>query len=128
MVLAESAFSRGYFVGQLASWGERGEDTADDWVVVDDGGRSLNGASRGEFNRGGKKYHIQRGSEDEAMHRYSVGAGLASDGDKHEDEEWAGDKVDVVVGNGKVYLQFLDEEDPFGKIGGFWHNIGLGCR
>jgi len=128
MVLAESAFSRGYFVGQLASWGERREDSADDWVVVDDEVRSLNGITREEFGHGGKKRHIQRESEDEAMRGHSVGAGLAGNEDKHEDEEWSGDKVDVVVGNGKVYLQFLDEEDPFGKTGGFWYNIGLGCR
>lgn len=124
MVLAESAFSRGYFIGQLASWGERGENTGDDWVLVDDGGRSPNG--REAFDQNGKKYHIQRESGNEAM-RGSV-AGLAGGPDKHEDEEWSGDKVDVVVGNGKVYLQFLDEEDPFGKEGGFWHKIGLGCR
>lgn len=127
MVLAESAFSRGYFIGQLVSWGERGEDVGDDWVLVDDGGRSLNGISRGAFNQNGKNCHIRRKSEDEAMRGYSV-AGLAGGPDRHDDEEWSGDKVDVVVGNGKVYLQFLDEEDPFGKEGGFWHKIGLGCR
>jgi len=125
MVLAESALSRGYFIGQLASWGERGEDTGDDWVLVDDEGRPPNG--REAFNQNGKKHHIQRESRDEAMRGYSV-AGLAGGPDKHEDEEWSGDKVDVVVGNGKVYLQFLDEEDPFGKEGGFWYKFGLGCR
>lgn len=41
---------------------------------------------------------------------------------------WYGDKVDVVVGDGKVYLQFIDEEDPFGRQKGFWQSLGLGCR
>ncbi|KIM38073.1 hypothetical protein M413DRAFT_30476 [Hebeloma cylindrosporum] len=135
MVLAESAFSRGYFIGQLvSSWGERGAantSTGDDWVLVDDGGRSPNGMSREAFNQNGRKSHIQRDlseGEAEAMPGYSD-AGLAGGiPDKHEEEEWSGDKVDVVVGNGKVHLQFLDEEDPFGKDAGFWHKLGLGCR
>jgi len=44
-------------------------------------------------------------------------------------EEWYGDKVDVMVGDGKVYLQLVDEQDPFRRQNRFWHSLGfLGCR
>ena len=58
--------------------------------------------------------------------------GLKFDGGRSwtgRDGGWYGDKVDVVVGDGKVYLQFIDEEDPFGRQKGFWQSLlGLGCR
>ncbi len=43
-------------------------------------------------------------------------------------DEWYGDKVDVIVGDGKVYLQFVDElaQDPFRRKKRFWQS--LGCR
>lgn len=50
--------------------------------------------------------------------------------DVGKDEDWYGDKVDVYVGDGKVYLQFLDEPEPFGRRREFWRSLWsvLGCQ
>ena len=116
-ILNENSVTRGYFISSsgLAEFGGRsrfGEDLdmegEDGWVVVEEMGQS-----HGVVNNGQPFLSMPHGSD-------RIGR----------DEEWYGDKVDVFVGDGKVYLQFLDEPDPFGTQKGFWKKlvIGLGCR
>ena len=53
-----------------------------------------------------------------------AGEGDGDDGDKEGEgrgeEEWRGDRVEVLVGRGNMYLQFLGEKDPHRREGWFW--------
>ena len=106
VILNESALSRGYFVSSSGlaefgfNFGFADLEGEDGWVLVE--GPEIRG---GAGDSGGGRSRTGR------------------------DGGWYGDKVDVVVGDGKVYLQFIDEEDPFGRQKGFWQSLlGLGCR
>lgn len=121
VVLSEGAFSRGYYLGGISSTGE--DDTGDDEDEADAGGffaSQLSHATRDEQRRAplaDDDGRIDRALE-EGIYRESRNH---PDGDDPDEEgEWSGDKADVVVGEGKVYLQFLEEEDPFGRQGRFW--------
>ena len=112
VILSESALSRGYFVSSRGlaefgfDFGFADLDDEDGWVLVE-----------GPEARGG--------ATDTDVGYNFIARGRSRTG---KDGGWYGDKVDVVVGDGKVYLQFIDEEDPFGRQKGFWQSLGLGCR
>ncbi|KAF8957400.1 hypothetical protein BDZ97DRAFT_1762993 [Flammula alnicola] len=132
VVLTESAFSRGYFVGKLSVFGER-EDLGADWMFMsdDDGLRTPvqevpRSMRRGEFHHDGlaeMNHERQEGDVDDADRAAGADMRKNMDLENQEDEEWNGDKIDVFVGNGKVYLQFLGEDDPFGRKGRFWNKL-----
>jgi hypothetical protein len=114
-ILSENSVSRGYFISsrgltEFSGRSQFGEDLEvvmegeDGWVMVE--GRD---PSHGAVNNGQPSLSMPRGDRE---------------------DEWYGDKIDVFVGDGKVYLQFLDEPDPFGRHNRFWQTlaVGLGCR
>ncbi|KDR65784.1 hypothetical protein GALMADRAFT_1218112 [Galerina marginata CBS 339.88] len=133
VVLSESAFSRGYYIGGLAS-PEEGEEAAYNEGTGEDGAVNQVTSRREEVPRNG----LDGGERDATDELYKIdrakhlSTGVQRDDDNNseqgKDDEWHGDKVDVVVGEGKFYLQFVDEPDPFSKKGSFWKNFILGRR
>ncbi|PPQ87949.1 hypothetical protein CVT25_001134 [Psilocybe cyanescens] len=122
VVLSESAFSRGFYLGGLSS---EDEDPGDDNDPEDDAGGLFPSHMGGSGVEGVERDARRRPSDaDPADEEIYPNA----DPEEDDDTEWQGDKVDVVVGDGKVYLQFIEEEDPFGKKGRFWKNLFLGHR
>ncbi|KAF8157170.1 hypothetical protein B0H34DRAFT_712562 [Crassisporium funariophilum] len=82
-------------------------------IRVVDGG--VNNHRHADMKEGHKHNQIKRESE--------------VDGGTQTTEEWIGDRVEVVVGGGEVLLQFVDEEEPFGKAQlGFWTRFGFGRK
>lgn len=120
VVLSETAFSRGFYLGGMAS---SEDDAEDDQDPEEDVGGLFTCYIGGS---GGGEQDARRRPDDADPAGDEVYPNV--DPDEDDDTEWLGDKVDVVVGDGKVYLQFVDEEDPFGKKGRFWKNLLLGYR
>lgn len=109
-ILSENSTSRGYFISSrgLTEFGDRSGL-----------GEELDSAMEGED-----------GWVMVENNRQPVSS-IPRGGDRIERNEiWYGDKVDVFVGDGKIYLQFVNEPDAFGRGKGFWQKIatGLGCR
>jgi hypothetical protein len=105
VILSESALSRAYFISS-SGLAEFEFDDDDDVVSKED----LDGLEEGWVVI----------EEPEVPRQRPRGGG---------GDEWYGDKVDVMVGDGKVYPQLVDEQDPFGRQNRFWHRLGfLGCR
>ncbi|KAF5324359.1 hypothetical protein D9619_011338 [Psilocybe cf. subviscida] len=145
VVLAESPYSRGFFVGKLAELavrdtvGDAFVDLGPDWVVmgtpeggdVDDDVGSAEGTLRpsGRAMIPGHFRDMSSTVTDTQSHERIESSTTAGEEDtKQNDDEWKGDKVDVHGGHGKVYLQFEGEDDPFGKKGHFWSKIGWRTR
>ncbi|KAF8189405.1 hypothetical protein BJ912DRAFT_966728 [Pholiota molesta] len=92
-----------------------------EWTFID---------RRGEETAGDTTPHPRHENVNEDGEKRSTAEGTSEgdaeskqdDGENQEEEEWAGDKIDVFVGSGKVFLQLLGEEDPFGKKG-FWSRV-----
>ncbi|KJA21560.1 hypothetical protein HYPSUDRAFT_202902, partial [Hypholoma sublateritium FD-334 SS-4] len=107
VVLAETAYARGFFVGQLtADDGRAGLGRA--WALG--AGVLADEKEDGDSPEG----EPELGGEEEGE--------PAEDAADEEEEEWAGDKIDVFVGSGLVYLQLLGEENAFRKPG-FWRRL-----
>ncbi|CAA7268891.1 unnamed protein product [Cyclocybe aegerita] len=139
VVLSETAFYRAYFVGGLASFRDT-EDISDGWELVeeieeDEEGRREEPATDlveplAQGDSGAND--IDRTGHHEAMDPANATtlALKVSEARKHADhesceQEWFGDKIEILVGDGKVYLQYLDEVDPFGRGRGFWRHVGF---
>uniref|UniRef100_A0A8H8CG51 Uncharacterized protein n=1 Tax=Psilocybe cubensis TaxID=181762 RepID=A0A8H8CG51_PSICU len=128
VVLAESAGMRGFYVG-----GEgEGVVMSGGGVVVGDQSaisyRRVVDADPGDNDAAGYANLVPSGTDDQGEEGEEEGDGEVDNEEEEDDEnaEWLGDKVDVVVGDGKVYLQFVGEEDPFGHRRGFWRTLLLG--
>lgn len=65
----------------------------------------------------GRKVHIRNNVYDQTNNLKA----------KDDSEAWQGDRLEVVVGDGHVWLQFEDEQDPFGLRDGFWTRLGKTC-
>ncbi|KAJ3509838.1 hypothetical protein NLJ89_g5001 [Agrocybe chaxingu] len=139
VVLSETAFYRAYFVGGLASFRDT-EDISDGWELIeeieeDEEGRcdeptadlveplSQGDSGANDIDCGG--HHEATVSTNATTLTHKV-----SEARKHADyenceQEWFGDKMEIFVGDGKVYLQYLDEVDPFGRAKGFWRHVGF---
>ncbi|KAF8908510.1 hypothetical protein CPB84DRAFT_1744145 [Gymnopilus junonius] len=168
VVLSESAFMRGYYVGGLTMEDEMAEEDAgegEDEEEEDVLNECIIGGGHRTQNRHGHRGPAEQREQQEEFYitdrfkhlslrnplNHIVPAGLAVSGDSDtakdidvddayssvsadenedassENEVWKGDKVDVIVGQGKVHLQFTDEHDPFAKKqftqGGFWRKL-----
>jgi hypothetical protein len=102
VILGESALSRGYFISS-SGLAEFGFD--DDDVVFREEERDVDGL--------GGWVVVE---EPRVLRQRPGNCG---------GDEWYGDKVDVMVGDGKVYLQLVDEQDPFRRKNRIFF---LGCR
>jgi len=119
VVLSESSVSRVYFIGSLRKdagfeFIEADEDDIEDEPGEDrvpsrmSGCRVPERASRQGLNK-----------DATALARQDV---------EGEADVWDGDKIDVVVGRGHIYLQFLDEREPFRKKKCFWRDLIPGSK
>lgn len=106
VVLAETAYARGFFVGKL---------TADDGRAGLGRGWALGAGVLADEKEDGcsPEGEPELGGEEE---------GEPAEREEDEEEVWVGDKIDVFVGGGVVYLQLLGEENAFRKPG-FWSRL-----
>ena len=142
--MRESEFSRGYFVGGLGLGRDDVDDRMDGGGKTrkkrvqqildddDDGGEEMGDGDDLEASGGGGRYNIERTmnpvDESELSSSSSLPAackGLQGQG------EWVGDRIEILVGSGDVYLQYEDENEedhPFcrntnTKKDGFWKRV-----
>lgn len=137
-MIRESEFGRGYFVGGL------------EW----DGDMDVYGGPEKEVDEVAHSYKTRRSTNNDPIYHQShnlrvdiekiqtgrsneahavddaESSSVSSASIISEDVEWCGDRIEILVGSGDVYLQFEDEDededDPFRtrslrrRKGGFW--------
>ena len=133
-LIRESEFSRGYFVGGLelgdcfgGGGGYDDEDDGDDdgKKVGDGGGGNASDNNNNIIEKREKKMRVGNPDDDSELSSSSSSPPSSSSSSspasspaawKLEEggREWYGDRIEILVGSGDVYLQFEDEdENPF---------------
>ncbi|PPQ75401.1 hypothetical protein CVT26_015372 [Gymnopilus dilepis] len=124
VVLAESAYVRGYFVGGLAGDAQK-EGLADEEKESDVAVR----CEEGREQLYGSVAALEVGADAPTAQNVGSTGVQSQTAESMERGAWVGDKVEAVIGDGTFYLQFEDESDPFAeKKVGFWKSLVPRCR